>query len=210
MTTIAFDEEYAGLIRHAEKFGTECVFETACGYSDWKGGKPFEWDRGNPRLVRLRLELDAIDAERKVGLRGLGRSPRRRRSSGETAGAVRQLKAEGLVVSAIADKLGVSDAYVKRCCTAENGAANPHGYAAKSALSGKDGLAPGRGTEMALKGGSAMSEEDRAGWEARNNSPSKMLARGTRLIPGWKGVGHQAVQLSRGELDYLNSRLAGE
>jgi transposase-like protein len=96
--------KYAPLLAHARKFGVECVYETAVD------GR----DETDPDLRRLRIELDAIEANRPTGLRGLGRPSRRRRVNGETAEAVQQLAAEGLVVSAIADKLGVTDATVRR------------------------------------------------------------------------------------------------
>jgi transposase-like protein len=150
--------DYDRCLRHAQRFGVECVLETFArrwlpGPKVVYGGDSFAYDfeaglrnadqRERRQMVRrLRIELEAIDAGRKVGLRGFGRLPRRRRSADETLEAVRQLACEGLVVSAIADKLGVSDQTVRRCLTAGNGPANPHGYAVKSALNGKDGLAP--------------------------------------------------------------------
>ena len=124
---------------HARKFGVELVYETAAPGLDEDAHR------------RLRIELDAIEAERQIGLRGLGRPPRRRRSTAETMDAVRALRAEGFVVATIADKLGVSDAYVKRCLTGENGPANQHGYAAESALNGKDGLAPSQRRLVAVR-----------------------------------------------------------
>jgi hypothetical protein len=114
-------------IRHAEKFGVECVFETAQD----------DGALSMRHLARLRLELDAIEADRKRGRFTVG--ARRRRSSDETATAVLMLRDEGLVVAAIADKLGVTDRYVKRhlkeAGTRQNGSANAHGYAAEMPLS---------------------------------------------------------------------------
>jgi hypothetical protein len=117
-------------IRHAQLFGTELVFETASenGFSELE-------------LERLRIELDAIEAARKSGRFTVGR--RRRRAPDETVRAARQLRSEGLVVAAIADKLGISDAHVKRCLnrssTVENRPANPHGYGAVLALKSEVG-----------------------------------------------------------------------
>jgi hypothetical protein len=108
----------AALLKHAELFGAECVYETACqnGFSETE-------------LVLLRVDLDAIEARRKNGRFTVGK--RRRRSPGETAEVVSLLREHGLVVPAIADRLGVSDAYVRRILgqsrTAEQGAANPYG-----------------------------------------------------------------------------------
>jgi DNA invertase Pin-like site-specific DNA recombinase len=113
----------AAYLRHASKFGVECVFETA----------EAELGDRSPALSRLRIELDAIEAGRRIGLRGLGRCGKRRRSRAETLEAVRQLRAEGLVIGAIADKLGVTDETVGRYLNSKNGLAKPHGYAAKSA-----------------------------------------------------------------------------
>jgi hypothetical protein len=155
MTTIAYEQE--AYLRHARRFGVECVLETAArGWPSMRavyGSDAFSYDFGAAlrscderlRAFRMfRVELDAIDAGRKVGLRGLGRPPRRRRSTAETLEVVRQLRAERLPISVIAEKLGVKDAYVKRCLKAENGAANPHGSAVDLHLNGKDGLAPVR------------------------------------------------------------------
>lgn len=113
-------------IKHAEKFGAECVFEVASsnGFSERE-------------LLQLRIELDAIEAARK-GIR-FTVGTRRRRAPAETVEAVLALAHEGLVVSAIADKLGVTDAYIRRCLKAENGLANPHDRRAKVALSSEPG-----------------------------------------------------------------------
>ena len=112
----------AAYLVHARKFGTECVYETA--------GDLSHLDRR-----RLRIELDAIDVEQASSLPRYRRPQRRRRSPAETTEMVRQLRAEGLVVGAIADKLGITSATVRRYLNSKNGSANPHGYAAKSALS---------------------------------------------------------------------------
>jgi len=107
------------LLRHAHEFGVAEVFETATenGFTERD-------------LARLSVELDAIEAARKQGRFTVGK--RRRRTPAETVDAVRMLRAAGLVVSAIADKLGVTDAYVRRCLkdrseTSEKQPVNPHG-----------------------------------------------------------------------------------
>jgi hypothetical protein len=95
-------------MRHAELFGIECVFETAAEYLP-----VVEMDR-------LRIELDAIERERRHGRFTVGKN--RRRSETETvryAVALAQELAEaGLSSRAIgnkvADKLGLSDAYARR------------------------------------------------------------------------------------------------
>ncbi len=88
-------------------------------------------------LERLRIDLDEIEAARKHGRFTVGR--RRRRATDETVRAVRRLRDEGFVIGAIAGRLGIADAHVKRCLsrssTVENRAANPHGYAADLVLS---------------------------------------------------------------------------
>jgi hypothetical protein len=123
----------AEYMRHAELFGVELVYETASG----NGFSERE-------LARLRVELDAIEAGRKRGRFTVG--SRRRRTPEETAEAVRMLRDEGLVIAAIADKLGISDRHVKRCLNGserpKNSPATPHGYAAKVALSQKTGRGP--------------------------------------------------------------------
>ena len=90
----------AAFVRHARLFGTECVAGTAADYLE-----PAE-------LNRLMIELDAIDRGQKSS-RGFRIGKRRRRRSDETAAMVAQLRSEGLVPSAIADKLGAAgnDAY---------------------------------------------------------------------------------------------------
>lgn len=95
---------YEPLLTHARKFGVDCVYETVAGRCDVTDSD----------LRRLQIELDAIEADRRTGLRGFGRPARRRRRNGATAESVRLLAAEGLVVSAIADKLGITDSTVRR------------------------------------------------------------------------------------------------
>lgn len=98
----------ANFIRHAELFGIECVAETAVDYLC------------RSELERLQIELDAIERERKAGRFTVGK--RRRRSELETvryaAALAQELSERGLgrvaLEQAIADKLGVSDAYARR------------------------------------------------------------------------------------------------
>lgn len=147
------------LLRHANRFGTDGVLATAVeqwlpGPKTVYAGDWFSYDVGSEivaaderrrrrnQCARLRVEVEAIAAGQRTGFRGLGRPTRRRRSSAETADAVRMLRSEGLVESAIADKLGITDATVRRCLKAENRPANPHGYAAVSALNRKDDRLP--------------------------------------------------------------------
>ena len=87
-------------VRHAKLFGTEGVEETAAGFL------------GESALARLRVELDALERNRRSPS-GYSIGKPRRRSASETATAVVQLSVEGLVVSAIADRLGISDKRVK-------------------------------------------------------------------------------------------------
>jgi hypothetical protein len=83
------------LIRHAQRFGTEEVFETA------------EADGFDPKtLALLRVELDRIDGT----LRPVDRPHRRRRTEAEAVLAAVELRNAGLVIPAIADRLHVSDA----------------------------------------------------------------------------------------------------
>lgn len=90
----------AEFVRHAQKFGTELVYETA------------SMSLGPRALARLQVELDAIEAGRKSGS-GFSIGKRRRRSREQTREAVVQLSVEGFVIPAIADKLGLSDKTVK-------------------------------------------------------------------------------------------------
>lgn len=99
----------AAFVRHAEQFGVEGVLESASGCL-----------RRQSDLDLLRIELDAIERSRKSGRFTVGK--RRRRSESETARFVdvmaEELAEQGLVQVAlehrIADKLGLSDAYVRR------------------------------------------------------------------------------------------------
>lgn len=113
MTTIVLPTLPA-LVRHVQKFGPECVLETASRYLD------------EDELVLLRVEIDSTS--RRV----------RRRGPTEIAKAVHLLRSKGLGRAAIADKLRLPDRTVRRYLngggTVENGPANPHGYAAGSAL----------------------------------------------------------------------------
>jgi hypothetical protein len=89
---------------------------------------------------RLQVELDAL-ANRKRRRGRFASGKRRRRSTAETVAAVRQLRADGLVTSAIAEKLGLSDRYVRDCLrgsrTPKTGVANPHGCAADFPMNGQ-------------------------------------------------------------------------
>lgn len=67
---------------------------------------------GKCELTLLRVEVDALEAERKHGAFTTGK--RRKRSREETLEAVRLLSEQGLVPQAIADKLGVTDMVVRR------------------------------------------------------------------------------------------------
>jgi DNA-binding NarL/FixJ family response regulator len=87
------------LRRHAERYGTDGVLEVAEAVLDERA------------VARLRVELDAIDRAR---VPRFGRVRTRRRSTVETRAAVLALRADGLVPGVIADKLGVSDATVRR------------------------------------------------------------------------------------------------
>ncbi len=95
-------------VRHARSFGTEGVLESA-------GGLLCPSD-----LDLLRIELDRIEAERNPGRFTVGK--RRRRSEAETTRYVlalaQELDEQGLcrvaLEHAVADKLGVSDAYAAR------------------------------------------------------------------------------------------------
>lgn len=91
--------DLANLLRHARLYGTECVYETASnGLSE-------------AERIRLRIELDAIERERK----GRHRRPARRKGKAEaTREAVQLLFADGLNAKAIANKLSLSDRTVRR------------------------------------------------------------------------------------------------
>lgn len=109
-------------IAHARKFGSMCVMETA-----------LEMGLGEVDLAKLQIVCLEVEATRKA------KSGRRRHRSRTTAEIVLALKEQGLVVSAIADRLCVTDLYVQRVLresrTSEKRPANPHGYAAISVLS---------------------------------------------------------------------------
>lgn len=94
-------EDYQALLRHARLFGTEGIIDLV---------------RPGDR-ARIRLELDAIDAQLAPRVRFAQPHKRRRRAPEETLDAVAALRNEGLVPAAIADKLGVSDDYVRKCLT---------------------------------------------------------------------------------------------
>jgi DNA-binding NarL/FixJ family response regulator len=90
------------LMRHAERFGTESVYETA------------EAENLPSRdLALLRVELDSLEAGRKSS-RGFTIGRRRRRTRDETRDAVLALSVQGLVPKSIADKLGIADRTVRR------------------------------------------------------------------------------------------------
>lgn len=83
-------------LRHADRFGTELVYESAA--MDGQDATI---------LALLRVELDAIKAGRKSNGYSVGK--RRKRSREETAKAVEALSLAGLTRVEIAAKLGVSD-----------------------------------------------------------------------------------------------------
>jgi DNA-binding NarL/FixJ family response regulator len=87
------------LRRHAERYGTDVVLEAAECVLDERS------------VARLRVELDAIDRARAPRF---AKVKTRRRSTVETRAAVLALREDGLVPGVIADKLGVSDATVRR------------------------------------------------------------------------------------------------
>lgn len=90
--------EFEAQLRHARLFGTDCVLESV-----HPSARP-----------RLQVELEAIDAARRR--RRFEDAPaRRRRSPAETVAIVWTLRAEGLVPAAIANKMGLSDQYVRKC-----------------------------------------------------------------------------------------------
>jgi hypothetical protein len=88
-------------IRHAELFGTECVHETA------------EDHLPPSQLLRLRVDLDRIDRDRKAGGR-YSVGTRRRRSAAETQQAAVQLSVEGLTTAEIGSKLGITPERAQR------------------------------------------------------------------------------------------------
>ena len=83
----------AEFIRHAELFGTVCVYETAETYLT------------RAELSRLQIEVDAIEAATKG--RRFATRKRRRRPRRETQNAVSVLATEGFTTLEIAEKLGV-------------------------------------------------------------------------------------------------------
>lgn len=87
-------------------------------------------------VARLRIECDQVEANRKTRSGRFTVGTRRRRSPDETVAAIRLLTAERLVAGAIAERLGVTVAHVRRVQrgTPENGAGKPHGYAAEMVL----------------------------------------------------------------------------
>jgi hypothetical protein len=89
----------ADYVRHAELFGIECVYESAS-------------DLDEREAALLRVELDRIEAARKNGHYTVGK--RRRRSPEETRTLILALRAEGLVDQAIATRLGIGVARVRR------------------------------------------------------------------------------------------------
>ena len=100
------------LVRHADRFGPECVYEAG------------ESILPHDDLV-LRVHVDGLAGRR-----------RGRRGRDEMIEAARLLRAEGKVVSVIADKLGVSDktvrAYLARPRPSKNGPTNPVSMRAKN------------------------------------------------------------------------------
>jgi transposase-like protein len=82
--------------RHAELFGTACVLETA------------ELYLGERELLRLRIELDTIEANRRGRRSGVRVGRRRRVPELERAEQAQQLVAGGLTSSEAAAQLGIS------------------------------------------------------------------------------------------------------
>jgi hypothetical protein len=123
---------FTAYVTHARKFSTEAVYETARqDVTTWaRQAKPrpadLAWMTPDAReqvftereayrrqleeaqdwLLRLRVELDTIEANRKRGHYTVGN--KRRRSPEETVAAARLLLDEGLVELAVANRLGVS------------------------------------------------------------------------------------------------------
>jgi hypothetical protein len=89
------------LIRHAQRFGIDGVYETAAQDGLDKRG-----------LALLRVELDRIEAACKNGRYTVGK--RRRRGPDETREMIIALRARGLVDRAIATKLGISYERVRK------------------------------------------------------------------------------------------------
>jgi DNA-directed RNA polymerase specialized sigma24 family protein len=91
----------AEYVRHAEKFGTELVYETA-----EQDGLPAK------ELALLRVEIDYLVATAKSGGYSVGK--KRQRSKEETAKAVELLSVAGLTRREIAEKMVLSDKTVDR------------------------------------------------------------------------------------------------
>ena len=159
-------------VRHAQLFGTECVAETAA--QEWRRRLPAPADLAwmapaeRQRVLdegaavcgevladacRLRIELDAAEAEQKNGRYTVGK--RRRRSEVETARYAWALALEWGennrgIERKIADKLGISDAYARRALnlgrtmaeTPEKAPRNPSRQAAKFATKPEPGTLP--------------------------------------------------------------------
>jgi hypothetical protein len=87
-------------LRHAQLYGSDCVYETAATHL------------AAGELALLRIELDQLE-RRAVKGRFARKARKRRRSGEETLIAVVTLREQGLVVGAIADKLGISIKVVK-------------------------------------------------------------------------------------------------
>ena len=88
------------LIRHAERYGSDSVYETAEGY-----GYPLS------QLLQLDAELTRIDSERR---KRFGTVPTRKRPSSEDrAKAILYLTAEGVADGRIAKSLGLSKGHVQ-------------------------------------------------------------------------------------------------
>jgi DNA-binding NarL/FixJ family response regulator len=83
-------------LRHAHKFGTECVYETA----EMSGLSKRD-------LALLRIELDDLEARKRGERFSIGK--RRKRSREETQQAVELLSVAGLTRKEIGGKLGLSD-----------------------------------------------------------------------------------------------------
>jgi hypothetical protein len=134
-------------IRHAERFGAECVYETARELLipapvDLTWLTPAEREQvldgrtGFAELTQLRAELDKIERERKRGRYTVGK--RRRRSHAETYSMIVALREQGLVEAAIANKLGISRKWLRELSgeqseTAQNGGRKPAWLSGKMA-----------------------------------------------------------------------------
>jgi FixJ family two-component response regulator len=92
----------ASLIRHAELFGVECVYETGEQYLR------------ESELVQLAIELERIANEHQQGKRFRKPVQRRRLTKEQKLRTVSYLVDEGLPNSRIATHLGVSERQVER------------------------------------------------------------------------------------------------